>query len=76
MIVSSNFLWCSCSIIRMGEYPYLYHKDAFYSIPQEDLLMTIIGQTTIIKYSLRYYMEIIEQDLYKLRKIYESNKKY
>lgn len=77
MILSPYYKISTCRMVNMYEgIPYTYstaHPDYKNT---RDLLLYIFCQSTILKIDSDKFIQTIEQDLYKLRKIYESNKKY
>lgn len=75
MILSPHYkLSVSCMVSMYQSYPDTYHT----WLPGRDPidLLLYIEHTEILEYDSRTFIQIIEQELYKLRKIYESNKKY
>lgn len=77
MILSPYYKISTCRMVNMYEgIPYTYstaHPDYKNT---RDLLLYIIHENFIINYSSENFIQTIKQDIYKLRKIYESNKKY
>lgn len=62
-------------MVSMGGYCWEYYTP-YPNQNSQDLLLYIYDQSTIIKITTEKFIQTIEQDLYKLRKIYESNKSY
>ena len=62
-------------MVNMHEcYPDCYHTWRPDRCPKD--LLVYIEHAEITEYDSRTFIQTIEQDLYKLRKIYESNKSY
>ena len=75
MIISPHYkLSVSCVINMITGFPYTYHTHVISRIPED--LLVYIEHAEITEYDSRTFIQTIEQDLYKLRKIYESNKSY
>jgi hypothetical protein len=76
MILSPNYkLSLGCFVdMRNGIYPATYHTLIINRRPCD--LLLYIQHTEIMNVYSSDFIQTIEQDLYKLRKIYESNKKY
>lgn len=77
MILSPHYKLSGSTMVNMdgGCYPNIYHT-TYPNRFSADLLLYIIHENFIINYSSEKFIKTIEQDIYKLRKIYESNKKY
>jgi hypothetical protein len=77
MILSTNYKISTCSMVNMYDgNPYTYttsHPDINNT---RDLLLYIFNHSHILKIDPKAFIQTIELDLYKLRKIYESNKSY
>jgi len=75
MIISPHYkLSVSCMVTMSESYPDCYLTWRPDRCPKD--LLIYIKHTEITEYDSRTFIQTIEQDLYKLRKIYESNKNY
>lgn len=79
MIISPHYKKSICRMVNMHEYewnPYTYGTTFPEKQNSQDLLLYIYYQSAILEIDICEFIQTIEQDLYKLRKIYESNKRY